>query len=586
MFVNYAEKAYFCVINHYNIRKMKKRLLLYATLFLVVAGCSRGGSDSRLSAVDSLLWLKDKVADYSDLERAASLLAAVDKSTLSTDDKGFYSLLALESKYKNFQPITDADTVTANEAVAVFDRSADSPKKLRSYIIRGAVEEELGRPLVAAGWYEKALEITDVQASLRAYSHFRIAVLFDINQLSELSRRIDHYRAAADGYAAVGDSVKLSRCYFDLAHVYGEEIADSTEYFLARCLEVAQENADSVMMAEALCGFSTWHVNNGNPSAAVEYAEKAVELGDGLLTDGTPMLCLANAEIASGNAAIGRKAFETVDSATARPDLWLITRQRLAEVEDDYRMAFLTLSKRYEIADSVATGDVQRNLLRTDLEQSLMKSEVERAELRSQRVVWAALAALLALAVAVLALYLRSRRREHRAMSMMVDQLRHDKYLLVDEKNTLLGANSHLKTENEQLQTEQGKLLGDVERHLSSFMALAENVTNVKGFDKMVENLRTTLNDVADEDFYRSVEALANKKMGGVIDHLSQKSELSPRELTVVALSAVGCSAFMISILLDYKNYRYVYTVRNNIARRLGYPTLEAFFTSWNKEED
>ncbi|MBP5314636.1 MAG: hypothetical protein J6Y87_02065 [Muribaculaceae bacterium] len=565
---------------------MKKILLLYATFFLVVTGCKNGSYDSRLITVDSLLWQKDKVADYSDLERAASLLAAVDKSTLSADDKAYYSLLSVESKYKNFQPILDEDTIDADEAVAVFGRSSDSSKKLRSYIIRGAVEEELGRPLVAAEWYEKALEITGVPPSLRAYSHFRMAVLLDINQLSELSRRIDHYRVAADGYAAVGDSVKLARCYFDLAHVYGEEIADSTEYFLTRCLEVAQANSDSVMIAEALCGFSTWYVNNNNPVAALEYAEKAVKIGGDLLPDGTPMLCLANAEITAGNAATGRKTFETVDSATARPDLWLITRQRLAEVEDNYQLAFQLLSKRYEIADSVATGDVQRNLLRTDLKQSLMKSEVERAELRSQRVLWTALAGLFAVAVAVLALYLRSRSREHRAMSMMVDQLRHDKYLLVDEKNALLGANSYLKTENEQLQSEQGKLLGDVERHLSSFMALAENVTNVKGFDKMVENLRATLNNVADDEFYRSVVALANKKTGGVIDRLSQKSDLSQRELTLVALSAVGCSAFMISILLDYKNYRYVYTVRNNIARRLGYPTLEAFFTSWSKEED
>ena len=565
---------------------MKKILLLYATFFLVVTGCKNGSYDSRLITVDSLLWQKDKVADYSDLERAASLLAAVDKSTLSADDKAYYSLLSVESKYKNFQPILDDDTIDADEAVAVFGRSSDSSKKLRSYIIRGAVEEELGRPLVAAEWYEKALEITGVPPSLRAYSHFRMAVLLDINQLSELSRRIDHYRVAADGYAAVGDSVKLARCYFDLAHVYGEEIADSTEYFLTRCLEVAQANSDSVMIAEALCGFSTWYVNNNNPVAALEYAEKAVKIGGDLLPDGTPMLCLANAEITAGNAATGRKTFETVDSATARPDLWLITRQRLAEVEDNYQLAFQLLSKRYEIADSVATGDVQRNLLRTDLKQSLMKSEVERAELRSQRVLWTALAGLFAVAVAVLALYLRSRSREHRAMSMMVDQLRHDKYLLVDEKNALLGANSYLKTENEQLQSEQGKLLGDVERHLSSFMALAENVTNVKGFDKMVENLRATLNNVADDEFYRSVVALANKKTGGVIDRLSQKSDLSQRELTLVALSAVGCSAFMISILLDYKNYRYVYTVRNNIARRLGYPTLEAFFTSWSKEED
>ncbi len=565
---------------------MKKILLLYATFFLVVTGCKNGSSDNRLITVDSLLWQKDKVADYSDLERAASLLAAVDKSTLSADDKAYYSLLSVESKYKNFQPILDDDTIDADEAVAVFGRSSDSSKKLRSYIIRGAVEEELGRPLVAAEWYEKALEITGVPPSLRAYSHFRMAVLLDINQLSELSRRIDHYRVAADGYAAVGDSVKLARCYFDLAHVYGEEIADSTEYFLTRCLEVAQANSDSVMIAEALCGFSTWYVNNNNPVAALEYAEKAVKIGGDLLPDGTQMLCLANAEITAGNAATGRKTFETVDSATARPDLWLITRQRLAEVEDNYQLAFQLLSKRYEIADSVATGDVQRNLLRTDLKQSLMKSEVERAELRSQRVLWTALAGLFAVAVAVLALYLRSRSHEHRAMSMMVDQLRHDKYLLVDEKNALLGANSYLKTENEQLQSEQGKLLGDVERHLSSFMALAENVTNVKGFDKMVENLRATLNNVADDEFYRSVVALANKKTGGVIDRLSQKSDLSQRELTLVALSAVGCSAFMISILLDYKNYRYVYTVRNNIARRLGYPTLEAFFTSWSKEED
>lgn len=565
---------------------MKKILLLYATFFLVVTGCKNGSYDSRLITVDSLLWLKDKVADYSDLEHAASLLTVVDKSTLSVDDKALFSLLSVESKYKNFQPILEDDTIDANEAVAVFGRSSDSSKKLRSYIIRGAVEEELGRPLVAAEWYEKALEVTDVPPSLRAYSHFRIAVLFDINQLSELSRRIYHYRAAADGYAAVGDSVKLARCYFDLAHVYGEEIADSTEYFLIHCLEVAQANADSVMMAEALCGFSTWYVNNGNPVAALDYAEKAVKMGEDLLPDGTQMLCLANANIASGNAEMGSKLFESVDSTTARPDLWLITRQRLAEVEDNYQLAFKLLSKRYEIADSVATGDVQRNLLRTDLKQSLMKSEVERAELRSQRVLWTALAGLFAVAVAVLALYLRSRSREHRAMSMMVDQLRHDKYLLVDEKNALLGANSYLKTENEQLQSEQGKLLGDVERHLSSFMALAENVTNVKGFDKMVENLRATLNNVADDEFYRSVVALANKKTGGVIDRLSQKSDLSQRELTLVALSAVGCSAFMISILLDYKNYRYVYTVRNNIARRLGSPTLEAFFTSWNKEED
>ena len=559
------------------------RLFLLTTL-LTAIGCVTRSVDSRLEDADSLLSTKDNINDFSGIGCADSLLKAIDVTALSERDRALYALLTVEAHYKNFEPLTADDDSLAKAAVQFFDGKNEAVYASRAQVMKGAVAEEMGDFESAVGWYAKGATTSD-DVRQRAYAHFRLGTLYDVNQLSERRHIVSHYREAERLFGEVGDTVKLTRCAFNLAHVYSPEMPDSVRYYLDRCWKLADQSRDTAMIVEALCGLSALSANEGEGNRAVEYARKGVEYaGEG---NAAAMLALADAYATIGDVLNAKRAYSSINDVGDLTDVDMVVRQHIAAASGDYREAYFTLGRRFDTNDSIYNSETQRTLLRAELANDLYRAEAEKNALMGQRQKWMwLLFALIVLAGVALAVALRLRRKRN-ALSVRVEELRRDLMVLVDEKASLLGKTQTLREENATLQEQNDSLLNqnerlnsDVERHLRSFMSLAVNVSDVKDIDRMAAKLREALKGVVDDDYCCSVVALADKKYPGLIASMRKAMdergvEFAKKEMLLVALTVVGCSPYMISVLMGYKNYRYVYNVKSGIARRIGYATIE-----------
>lgn len=538
-------------------------------LSILMISCADSQIDARLGEVDLLLDSSSAVAGDSLIDRASRILEEIDTASMTSEhDRRLYDLLTVERRYKSFVPLTATDGVKARQAAVFFHDNGDTSREVRAVTMQGAVAEDCGRLVEALERYKKAAELSkDEIPKLNAMAHFRIATLYDVNQMSERKKVIAHYKEAERQFASLRDSVKMVRCYFNLAHVYGHADNDSTLYYLEKSLSVASQMRDTVMIAESLCGLSSWYLNKRRADLAFSYARQASALS-GFLPDGVVTMSLVNACSAMGDGIEARRLFESIDSTKVDIDMYLLSRQLLSAATGDYRTAYESLGRRYEISDSLLTSDIQMALIRADVTESLIRAKMEQGKLVAQRRLMLSALIILVLIIAALVLYARYRKREKAALTAVVEQLRHDKQVLIGEKSALVGENERLMT--------------DVDRHLSSFMALAENVSYVKDIDKMTARLKETMRNVIDTDFWTSVCELAQHRQPGIIEKARRTGGLSDRETYVVALSVCGCSALIISVLLDFKNYRYVYAVKSNIAAKLGRNTLEDYITEYS----
>ena len=135
------------------------KLLIYASVLLVltvVFSCEETQIDARLVTVDSLLSAKIVFGESIPEQRALEIINSVDQSSLKgKNNQALYAYLLTLAKYRNNIPLTVSDDSTIDIAVEYYSRKNDLRNRVRSYIMKGAVQEDLGDSTIprAYEWY-------------------------------------------------------------------------------------------------------------------------------------------------------------------------------------------------------------------------------------------------------------------------------------------------------------------------------------------------------------------------------------------------------------------------------------------------
>ena len=239
------------------MRKLMAMIVSILVLGALVPSCSDAHRyDSRLSAADSL------IHDHAD--SALKVLESLSLSDLSTDgDRAYRDLLLTQARYKAYIPASSDSDI--NRALDYYRAHPKEKEKLtRANIYKGAVMEELGHPDSALFYFKTAETIADPDDYYNlGYSKMRIASLYK-NQHSQDSAAIIRLKEAIYYFGALQDTNYLISCYGDLGAICGLTYPDSTEQYLVRAIQLAQQHKPSRQYTyiSKLAGFYYFHKND------------------------------------------------------------------------------------------------------------------------------------------------------------------------------------------------------------------------------------------------------------------------------------------------------------------------------------
>ena len=129
---------------------MKKKLILFLIMPLIVCGCQHRNSYRELVAIDSLL--KQEMVDSAFIR-----LANINIDSNDTELKAYYFLLKTQTLYKRYQPITSDSAI--NISYNYYNQSGDKEKLARTLLYRGNVRIGMGKAMEAMQDYKMAEEI-------------------------------------------------------------------------------------------------------------------------------------------------------------------------------------------------------------------------------------------------------------------------------------------------------------------------------------------------------------------------------------------------------------------------------------------
>ena len=108
-----------------------------------------------------------------------------------------------------------------------------------------------------------------------------------------------------------------------------------------------------------------------------------------------------------------------------------------------------------------------------------------------------------------------------------------------------------------------------------------EMVDKIRDFGKIGPDVRdinavmSASNGLYDKDFFDKINNVVDMKYGNVITKLKEKSQLKPREISLVSLLLYGFNAATVASVLGYKNAGSIYVIRKRIEEKLGVKSIE-----------
>ena len=524
-----------------------------ALLVAMATGC--GGAhryDSRLTAVDSLM--------QPDPDSALALVQAISPASLTTEgDRAYRDLLFTQARYKCFEDITTSDDSAINCVMDYYrNHSSEKEKLTRAYLYKGAVMEELGH-VDSAMFYYKTAEVTadekdyanlgqintriadlfrkndgDVQI---CYEKYHQAYLFNVlagnkrMQLNNLSRMF-----RMNGITRLYEQDSLYNKAVDLTK---ELENDKTLFHLFELRSRQMSLADSTRQEAKKIA---WHcLENYN-----QY------VNENLLLD------LAYIYAKENNLDSARYFLQYVDESSD-PDNEIYILIRKHEVLSIIALSEGNQSLRHEhiVINSQLTDSIMNNRDKYGIEQiendfNQRKQHDNLSRIGHLRYIIYGLSILALLVVTFLSVaYLRRMRRTN----AIIKELENFKPDMHDE---LLG----------QLDARDGV----IERLLNNLVILMKSVaikeTPKSTTSQVARQIKDTIVNVANDDFWNELRTLLDKKHHGIISKFAQTYGFSEKDLRFIELSCCGFSYLEIAMIMDYSP-RYVFNKRKVIASKM-----------------
>ncbi len=546
------------------------KLLIYASVLLVltvVFSCEETQIDARLVTVDSLLSAKIVFGESIPEQRALEIINSVDQSSLKgKNNQALYAYLLTLAKYRNNIPLTVSDDSTIDIAVEYYSRKNDLRNRVRSYIMKGAVQEDLGDSTIprAYEWYRRAIdEVDTTDYYLTGYAHLRMAFLYGDNDLIDSAKIITHFKVALDNFLKCKEYARTYYCYHDICEIYGKNNPDSCHYYGNKAVMTAVEYMDSSSIANAYCMMSGVYYNERNFGKALSYAEQAIQYSKDYLS----YFFMSIASARNGHIEQAEQYANLLKENNPIHDYDEFTMASLEEALGNYKEAYEHLTNYHNIRMKKNTNSLQRFLMTADANIEKLKLEKKSSDMK--------LAATIGISSAIMLLF---------ASVLFLIRYRHRKA----EQKALMGELKEEKLRSSALDHNNMSLF---KRHVALLFNGLEMVDDDKEpIKNQIDRLKKSFLEIADDNFFDELENKVNTEKNNVMKRMRDEITcLDAQEWRIVLLTLCECSVQTISILTRYRNHRYIYQKRSQIAKKIdgakSFETILAFYLEPQRAE-
>ena len=537
------------------MRRLLWGIVIAAVLVAVVMGCSGAHRyDARLVVADSLMQPAP--------DSALALIEALPPDSLTDEgDRAYRDLLLTQARYRCY--ITATSDSDINRALSYYRAHAREREKLtRAFIYKGAVMEELGYPDSAMYYYKHA----EATADKKDYNNLgqintRIGFLFK-TYYADKQTCYDKYEQALNYYRLTANKSKQLNCLYNMGGCSGITHIGKTKELLEQASQLAIELNDSAeyyKCQEMLCR-QLYYQDETLPEAK-KIALHCLNnyrryVNNNLLLD------LADIYIRSGMPDSAKYYLGFINSQMAPSQISQInTRKhlilsRIAEFEGDTALSNHHDKLAHQVSDSISNN--KNKYLIQQIEDDFNRHQFSNTQSNISRLHRAIIAILLIsalLAAVFTVLHVRKIQNTKAVINELVNE-KHDDHAYfinqLDAKNSVI----------------EQQLINLVEL----MKQCASNAELQDSSSKVTQQIKETIVNAADDDFWIELRTHLDKAYHGMITELSQHPNISKKDLRFISLCCCGFSNSEIALIMNY-SLKYISNKRKNIIQKLGIDT-------------
>ncbi len=526
-------------------------ILLMLVLVAAVTGCDGlRRYDARLVRADSLM--------QPDPDSALAIVSAID-SLAGDANLAYRDLLLTQARYKCYQDITAGDDSAITRAMAWYRAHGGEREKLtRAYLYKGAVMQELGH-VDSAMYYYKTAELT---ADPKDYANLgqintRIAALYR-RYYADQQICYDKYRQALSYYQLIDNKSLQLNSMLNMASCSGIMHRDDAEKLFNQASQLAVELNDS------LCYYQCQELLCRQLSYEGKSVTRAKQIAMHCLNDYRDfvnhdlLLDLADIYAYSGMPDSARYYLDLVAENASMNNLEQVkTRKYLILSNISKSEGDIALSAHYDMLSHQVSDSSSNNSFRyqiQEIENSFNNRQFDSNQSNLKRLRWLIIAISLIAILLIISLIAAYLRRVYRTKAILKEleniQPNHYDELLnrLDEKSAV------------------------VERLTTNMVALLKICSNhgfLNSTTKLAQQIKETIVDVADDDFWNELRFYLDKEHDNIISKIAENPGIKKRDLKFIELLCCGFSNVEIAIILGYAP-KYVSRKRKILAQKLG----------------
>ena len=522
---------------------------LLVVLVALFMGCGRARYDARLVQADSLMWTAP--------DSALATLAAID-SLAGEANQAYHDLLTTQARYKTYADITASDDNAITRAMDYYRAHSGEREKLtRAFLYKGAVMEELGH-VDSAMYYYKTAEAT---AAPKDYPNLgqintRIGYLYNVYYADEQTS-LGKYQSAYNYYIQSGDKESQLNCLYHmviLKSIVHSQPADSLfkqaialadeldnrrtlfDLYEIRCRQLSQEDSTcqeaKQLALKCLKDYKEYVNNDLLLDLAYVYAKEH-------------QLDSANYFIKDVDETMNPSAEQRIN--VRKYDILSM----IARSEGNPLISSQYQEKGSILSDSILNNKDKYDI--TKIENSFNSKQYKSSQTKINFLHWI-IVGLIILSLLVIALLTVSYLQRLQRTRAVINELRNSDF------SSPLDSINRIEDKSEVIE----HLLGN----LVTLIKLSSKTTN-NSTTKLAKQIKDTVVDVANEDFWIELRTYLDKKHNGIISNLQQTHNLKEKDLRFIELSCCGFSHVIIALILGYAP-NYVLNKRKNLASKMG----------------
>ena len=525
-----------------------------AVLVAVVTGC--GGThryDGRLVAADSLMWTAP--------DSALATLAAID-SLAGEANQAYRDLLMTQARYKCYADITASDDSAITRAMGYYRaHSSECEKLTRAFLYKGAVMEELGHVDSAMYYYKTAEATADTTDYLNlGQINTRIAYLYNKFYADEQTS-YEKYQLAYKNYLMSGNKdLQLNSLFklFMLDGITKQQQHQAHEELYKKAISLANDLEDYQML------FDLYELKCRQLSQEDSTCQEAKQLALKCLKDykeyvnNDLLLDLAYVYAKEHQLDSANYFIKDVDE-TMNPS----AEQRINVRKYDILSMIARsegnplISSQYQEKGSILSDSILNNKDKYDItkiENSFNSNQYKSSQSKIKYLRWTVLSVSL-IAIIIIALLSAAYLHRLQRTKAIINELNNSDQ---NRQINLLG------------QLEDKSVI--IERLLSNLVEIIKLCTrnNAKNSTShLAQQIKETIVNVVNEDFWNELRALLDKQHHGLISNLVQTHNLNEKDLKFIELTCSGFNYVEMAIIMDYSP-RYILNKRKILAKKMG----------------